>query len=99
LQSQVGGLVQAMGAFSQSQSSSASPSGVPLINSQQNTAVATGTLAVSVNVAGMVGALQQFGPNGTPVVTPPIVGSVATVTTLTSPLPNHANNGILATGK
>ena len=100
LQSQVGGLVQAIGSFSQSQSTGASSSAVPLMNTQQNTAAATGVVGVSVSVAGMVGALQQFGQNGTPVVTPPIVGSVSTITTLTaSPLPNSSNNGILASGK
>ena len=99
LQSQVGGLVQAMGSFSQSQSSVASSSGVPLINTQPDASAAT-VVGVSVNVAGMVGALQQFGSNGNPVVTSPIVGSVTTSTTLTSsPLPNQVNNGILATGK
>ena len=99
LQSQVGGMVQAMGSFSQSQLPAVSSSGVPLINAQPNASAATGTVAVSVNVAGMVGALQQFGPNGTQVVTPPVVGSVSTGTTLTtSPLPNPANNGILSSG-
>jgi len=100
MQSQIGGMVQAIGSFNQPQSPVVSSSGMPLINSQSSTTVVAGLVGVSVNVAGMVGALQQFGPNGTPVVAPPLVGSVTTATTLTaSPLSNPANNGILASGK
>ena len=99
LQSQVGGLVQAIGSFSQPQSVATSSSGALQVSSQPNAALAIGVVGVSANVAGMVGALQQFGPNGNPVVTPPIINSVATGTSLTlSPLPNPANTGILSTG-
>ena len=98
LQSQVGGLAQAIGSFSQSQSVAAGSTGVSLVNAQPDS-VTTGTLGVSVNVSGMVGALQQFGSNGIPVGVQTVVSSVTTTTTslTASPLPNTANTGILST--
>ena len=97
LQSQVGGLAQAIGSF-QSQSVAAGSAGVSLVT--QPDIRMTGVVGVSVNVSGMVGALQQFGSNGSPVGIPPVVSSVSTTpTSLTvSPLPNPAINGILTTG-
>jgi len=98
LQYQVGGLAQAIGSFSQPQSVAAGSTGLPLVNTQSDVG-GTSAIGVSVNVSGIVGALQQFGPNGSPVGVPPVVSSVSTTTkSLTaSPLPNPANNGILST--
>jgi hypothetical protein len=101
LQSQVGGLAQAIGAFSQSQSATVGFTGTPVIDVlPASTLVASPVPALSVNVAGMVGALQQFDPNGNPAGVAVIANSVTTGTTLlTSPLSNPANNGILVVGK
>jgi hypothetical protein len=97
LQSQVGGLAQAIGSFNALQSTALGTTGTSAINSQPGSSVATGLLGVSVNVSGMVGALQQFGLNANPVAA---VNSVSTATSLTlSPLPNTTNTGILTSGK
>jgi hypothetical protein len=96
LQSQVGGLVQAMGSFNGVQASVSGSNSVPLVNTQS----AEGLVGAAVSVAGMVGALQQFDQNGSMTGLPEIANGVITTTPLAnSPLLNPANNGILASGK
>jgi hypothetical protein len=100
LQSQVGGLAQAIGSFTQSQSSSGAL-GMPVIDALPNAALlAIPVLGVAANVAGMVGALQQFDPNGNLAGAFAINNGVEVGTALTtSVLSNPANNGTLAIGK
>jgi hypothetical protein len=100
LQSQVSGLTQAISSFTQPQSAVANSLGVALINTLPNAAVTTGAATMSVNVAGMVGALQQFGPNGNPAASPAVISAVPTSTTLTaSPLASTTTTGMLTTFK
>ena len=82
LQSQVGGLVQAMGSFNQSQSVATGSIGLSPLNTQPNVNSGTDTPRVASNVTGMVGALQQFGTNSTQTVALPIVNSTSKSTIL-----------------
>jgi hypothetical protein len=100
LQAQVGGLVQAIESFSQLQLPGAPSSPVPSINNPAHAVAASGTVNTSFYIAGMVGAMQQFGNEGNPLAAPRIIEGVSTGTTSTaSPLQNSSGNGILATGK
>jgi hypothetical protein len=99
LQSQVGGMVQAMGVFSQVQSTSSNSSGIPLLNTQSSVNSGTGTHGISVNLIGMASTLQQFDINGTAVAQSPVMAA-ATASNLitTSPQSNIVNNGMLIAG-
>ena len=76
LQSQVGGLVQAMGSFNQSQSVTAGSSGLAPVNTQSNVNSGSDTPGVAVNVTVMVRALQQFDPHHIQSVPTPIVNNL-----------------------
>jgi hypothetical protein len=100
LRTKVGGLVQAIGVFNESQSTSANTLTMPGVNSPPVAISTSGTLSAAANVGGIVDALKQFDPNGNPVVVTGAAQSVLAVTSPTVPnLLNPANTGILATGK
>ena len=99
LPSKVGGLVQAIGAFNESQSIVASAT-MPGVDSTPAATTTAGTLSVATDLGGAVDALKQFDPNGQPVLASGSVQSVAAITSLTTPtLASTPSDGILVVGK
>ena len=99
LQTQVGGLVQAMGTFNGSQSAVSSSIGNSAINPPPSVALASSVAIVSTNMDGIVRVLKQFDPNGNPLVASQIINSVSISTPTLTTVSNSTNTGILVMGK
>ena len=95
LQTQVGGLVQAMGQFSQMQSTGSSSSGINLLNTQST--VNSGIM--TANLSSIAATLQQFDINGATGATSHVMTAIATSNQL-NPLTQNtqSSNSILITG-
>jgi hypothetical protein len=100
LRTKVGGLVEAIGAFNESQSTSGKATAIPGVNSPLVSEASAGSLGVTATVGGIVEALKQFDPNGNVLVSSGTAQSVPVTTALTTPtLLSPVNTGILASGK